>query len=206
MQTTMKLYYTPAACSQAVHIIAVELGIGLELIRVNLRNHQLPDGSDFHAVNPKGYVPMLVLDDGRSLTEGSVILQYLADLEPGRVAPACGSWERWKLMEMLGFISTEIHKGSSLLWNPSTAAKIGEEVTAKLHRSLGLLETELGEREFIVGSSFSIADAYLFVLLNWMRIRQFDLAPWPALVAYREHLGGRSSIDAVLRTEGLRGD
>lgn len=201
----MKLYYTPAACSQAAHIIARELGIPLELVRVDLARHVLADGSDFYAINPKGYVPLLVLDDGTALTEGSVILQYLAGLRPGVVAPAPDDPARWKLLEVLAFISTEIHKGSSLLWNPAvTDPAVREILVRKLGANLALLDGQLADASFLVGDAFSVVDAYLFVLLNWMRIKQFDLSAWPRLVAYHARLSARPSIAAALQAEGLK--
>ena len=128
----MKLYYTPGACSQAPHIALRELGLEVEPVKVDLMKHTLPDGSDYRAINPKGYVPMLELDDGTRLTEANVLLQYIADQRPGTLAPKFGTLERWKLMEWLAFIATEVHKGFGPLWNPQTPADVRERTVQAL--------------------------------------------------------------------------
>lgn len=201
----MKLYYSPGACSLSPHIVLRELGLPFEAVLASTKTHKLTDGTDYYTINPKGYVPLLVLDDGTALTEGSVILQYLAGLRPGVVAPAPDDPARWKLLEVLAFISTEIHKGSSLLWNPAvTDPAVREILVRKLGANLALLDGQLADASFLVGDAFSVVDAYLFVLLNWMRIKQFDLSAWPRLVAYHARLSARPSIAAALQAEGLK--
>lgn len=199
----MKLYYSPGACSQAPHIVLHELNIPYEPVKVDLAKHTLPDGSDFRAINPKGYVPLLELDDGSRITEASVILQYLADRAPGRLAPEFGSRERWTLMEWLAFISTEIHKGFGPLWNPKTPADVRERTVQALGNRFGLLERTLSQQPYVTGSDFTIADAYLFVVLNWSDYHKVDLSPWPALQQFRARVAGRPAVQAALAAEGL---
>jgi glutathione S-transferase len=199
----MKLYYTPGACSLAPHIAVRELGLPVELVKVDLVKHTLPDGSDFRAINPTGYVPMLELDDGTRLTEASVILQYVADLRPGTIAPAFGTPERWRLMEWLGFVSTEVHKGFGPLWNPKTPPEMRERTVQALGNRFTFLAQTLGSHPYLTGSDFSIADAYLFTVLNWTKLHKVDLAPWPALQAFQARVAARPAVQETLRAEGL---
>ena len=147
----MKLYYSPAACSLAPHIALEEAGLPHELVKVDLTKHTLPDGSDYRAVNPKGYVPLLQLGDGSYMTEASVILQYIADRKPGTIAPAFGTAERWKLMEWLAFISTEVHKGFGPLWNPKTPAEVRERAVQALGNRFTLIAKTLGGQPYLTG-------------------------------------------------------
>ena len=199
----MKLYYTPAACSQAPHIALRELGIDFEPIKVDLAKHTLPDGSDFRAINPKGYVPMLELDDGTRMTEASVLLQYVADLKPGTLAPKFGTLERWKLMESLAFISTEVHKGFGPLWNPQTPAEVRERTITALGNRFTLLSETLGKHPYVTGANYTVADIYLFVVSNWAHYHKVDLAPWPALTAFQARIAARPAVQATLKAEGL---
>lgn len=199
----MKLYYTPGACSQAPHIAINELGRAIELVKVDLVKHTLPDGSDFRAINPKGYVPLLELDDGTRITEASVILQYLADLEPGKLAPVFGTMARWRLMEWLAFIATEVHKGYSLLWNPATSTEVREGTVQRLGNRFTLIAKTLGQQPYLTGNEFTVADAYLFVILNWSSLLKVDLSPWPALAAFQARVASRPAVQATLRAEGL---
>lgn len=199
----MKLYYTPGACSQAPHIAINELGRPVELVKVDLTKHTLPDGSDFRAINPKGYVPLLELDDGTRITEASVILQYLADLEPGTLAPVFGTMERWRLMEWLAFIATEVHKGHSLLWNPATPPDVRERTVKGLGNRFTLIAKTLGQQPYLTGNGFTVADAYLFVILNWSGLLKVDLSPWPALAAFQARVAARPAVQATLRAEGF---
>ncbi|MGE0580601.1 MAG: glutathione transferase GstA [Steroidobacteraceae bacterium] len=199
----MKLYYTPGACSQAPHIAALELGLPLEAVKVDLAKHTLPDGSDFYKVNPKGYVPLLVLNDGTTISEASVILQYLADQKPGTLAPAFGSVARWKMMELLTFLATEVHKGFGPLWNPQTPAEVRAAAIDRLGTRFDLLVKMLAKQPYLTGEAFSIADAYLFVLLNWTKIHKVDLGRWPALTEYQARVAARPAVQATLKAEGL---
>lgn len=199
----MKLYYTPGACSQAPHIVIHELGLPYEAVKVDLVKHTLPDGSDYRAVNPKGYVPTLELDDGTRITEAGVILQYLADQKPGRVAPTFGSMPRWKLMEWIAFISTEVHKGFGPLWNPKTPADVRERTVQALGNRFGLIAQTLEKQPYLTGNEFSIADAYLFVVLNWSGLHKVDLSPWPALQQFQARVAARPAVQVTLKAEGL---
>lgn len=199
----MKLYYTPGACSQAPHIAAHELGLPVEAVKVDLAKHTLPDGSDYYKVNPKGYVPLLVLADGTSISEASVILQYLADQKPGTIAPAFGSLARWKMMELLTFLATEVHKGFSPLWNPATPAEVRKGAVDRLGTRFDILAQTLTKQPYLTGDKFSIADAYLFVLLNWTKIHKVDLGRWPALTEFQSRVAARAAVQATFKAEGL---
>ena len=199
----MKLYYTPGACSQAPHIAAHELGLPVEAVKVDLAKHTLPDGSDYYKVNPKGYVPLLVLADGTSISEASVILQYLADQKPGTIAPAFGSLARWKMMELLTFLATEVHKGFSPLWNPATPAEVRKGAVDRLGTRFDILAQTLAKQPYLTGDKFSIADAYLFVLLNWTKIHKVDLGRWSALTEFQSRVAARAAVQATFKAEGL---
>jgi glutathione S-transferase len=199
----MKLYYAPAACSLAAHIALVEAGLAHDAVRVDLRTHQLPDGSDFYAVNPKGYVPVLELDDGSRLTEVAVILQYIGDRNPGTLAPAFGTIERYRVMEWLNFIATELHKGFGPLWKPDTPDAYKTTVLANLAKRFDYLAPLLERQPYLTGEAFTIADAYLFTILNWSHILKVDLARWPALTAYLDRVAARPRVQQTLRAEKL---
>jgi glutathione S-transferase len=199
----MKLYYTPGACSQAPHIAINELGLAYQPVKVDLATHTLPDGSDFYAINPKGYVPMLELDDGTRLTEVGVLLQYVADQKPGTIAPAFGTTARWQLMEWLNFISTEVHKGFGPLWNPQTPAEVRERTVQTLGNRFTFISKTLEKQPYLTGDSFSIADAYLWVVLNWADYHKVDLASWPAVQQFRARVAARPAVQATLKVEGL---
>lgn len=199
----MKLYYAPGACSQAPHIAIHELRLAVELVKVDLAKHTLADGSDYRAINPKGYVPLLELDDGTRITEASVILQYLADLKPGTLAPVFGTMARWQLMEWLAFVATEVHKGYGPLWNPATPPEVRERTVQALGNRFTLIAKTLGQQPFLTGNAFTVVDAYLFVILNWSGLLQVDLTPWPALGAFQARIAARPAVQATLRAEGL---
>lgn len=199
----MKLYYAPAACSLAPHIALSEAGLAHELVRVDLRSHTLPDGSDFLAVNPKGYVPVLQLDDGSRLTEAAVVLQYIADRKPGTLAPAFGSLERYRLMEWLNFIATEIHKGFGPLWHAETPEATRTTAIANLGKRFDYIAPILAQQPFITGAEFTIADAYLFTILSWSKHLKVDLSPWPALTRFLDRVAARPKVQDALRAEHL---
>ena len=199
----MKLYYTPGACSQAPHIAIHELGLPYDAVKVDLATHKLEDGTDYRTINPKGYVPTLELDDGTRITEANVILQYLAEQKPGRLAPAFGTRERWKLMEWLAFIASEVHKGFGPLWNPQTPADVRERTVKALGNRFGYVAQTLDKQPFLMGNEFTIADAYLFVVLNWSGLHKVDLSPWPALQQFQARVAARPGVQAALKAEGL---
>ena len=199
----MKLYYSPGACSQAAHIALQELGLTFETVKVDLVKHTLADGSDFRAVNPKGYVPFLVLDDGTTLSEANVVLQYIADQKPGQLAPVFGTQERWKLMEWLAFIATEVHKGFGPLWNPKSEAAVRERSVQALGYRFTLIAQTLSQQPYLTGDKFTVADAYLFVILNWSGHLKVDLSPWPVLKQFQARVAARPAVQATLKAEGL---
>lgn len=199
----MKLYYAPAACSLAPHIALCELGLAHDLVRVDLRTHQLASGGDYAAINPKGYVPTLELDDGTRLTEAAVILQYIADRKPGTLAPVYGTLDRYRLMEWLNFIATELHKGFHPLWNPATPQDQRAITVASLGKRFGFVAPFLERSAYLTGDAFTIADAYLYVVLNWHGILKVDLTPWPSLVRFIERVAARPRVQEALREEHL---
>jgi glutathione S-transferase len=198
----MKLYYSPGACSLSPHIVLNELGLKFDAVRVDLATKKTADGADFNAVNPKGYVPTLQLDDGRVLTEGPAIVQYLADLKPeAKLAAPNGTFERYRLQEWLNFISTEIHKTFSPLFHPGLSDAQRDAAKQKLALRFGEIENALGEQEYLTGAQFTVADAYLYTMLRWTRAFHIDLAQWPALAKYFERVAARPAVKATLAFE-----
>jgi glutathione S-transferase len=197
----MKLYFATATCSHAVHIALREAGLPFDLVRFDLKTQALADGGDFAAINSKGFVPVLELDSGERLTEVQVILQYIADHTSGLPAP--GNLARYRVLELLSFIGMEIHK---IFWPIFHDGDDSEKRHArdKLARSFSWLETELGDRTYLCGETFSIADAYLVTVLNWTRAGGIDLGQWPALAAYRLRVRARPAVAAALAAEGLK--
>ena len=197
----MKLYFAPGACSLAPHIALHELGLDHTPVKVDLRGKKLPDGGDFLAVSPNGYVPVLELDDGTRLTEVAVLLQYLADRKPGTLAPAFGTTERYKLMEWLNFIATEIHKGFGPLWNPDIPEATRASTVAKLGKRFDFSAPVLERQPYLLGNAFTIADAYLYTVASWSAYLKVDLSRWPAIGKYLERVGARPSVQAAKRVE-----
>lgn len=200
----MKLYYKAGACSLSPHIALLEAGLDFELEAVDLKTKLTASGADFTAINSKGYVPALVLDNGKVLTEGAAIVQYIADLKPqSGLAPANGSEARYELQSWLSFISTELHKPFGSLFNPAQGADWKAAVQALLNKRLDWVATQLGEREFLLGDRFTVADGYLFTVLGWANIVGFSLDAWPNLQAYRTRIGARPKVIEALKAEGL---
>lgn len=197
----MKLYFAPGACSFAPHLALHELGLPVQPIKVDLMAHKLADGSDYYKVNPKGYVPLLVLDDGTQLTEVAVILQYLADRKPGTLAPAFGGMDRYQLMEWLNFISSEIHKGFGPLWYPDTPAATRERAIATLAKRFAIVEDALGKHDYVAGAKFTIADAYLYTVLNWTHFLKVDISAFPKIKAYMARIAERPAVRAAKAAE-----
>jgi len=199
----MKLYYSPGACSLAVHIVLRELKFKFDIDRVNLAEKKTEAGGDYLAVNPKGYVPALQAEDGTVLTEVGVILQYLADLKPRRgLAPKPKTPERYKLMEWLTFISSEIHKGISDFFNPAMTPEWRQAKTDRLNKRLDYLNRALGSNEYLMGE-FSIADPYLFTVLNWTKRHNIDLSVYPNVQAFMQRMGERNTVKKAMKAEGL---
>ncbi len=199
----MKLYFSPGACSLSAHIASREAGIDLNLIKVDLKNRELSeDGSDFTKINPKGYVPVLELDDGSLLTEGPAIVQYIADLKPETgLAPRSGTLERYRLQEWLGFINSEIHKGFAPLFNPKAPEDYKAVARQTLGARLAFVATHLVKSDYLLGDRFSVADGYLFTVLNWTQWTGVDLAKWPSLEAFQERVGSRPAVKEALAAE-----
>lgn len=200
----MKLYYSPGACSLSPHIVAHEIGLPLKLEKVDTKTKQTETGRDFLAINKKGYVPVLELDNGEVLTEGPAIVQYLADQKPGSgIAPANDTLARSRLQEMLGYINSEIHKAYSPLFKAETPAETVAERKAYLHKRYQFIENVLAKQEWLLGDKFSLADAYLFVVTNWAKSTKLDLADFPALLAFQKRVAERPAVQAAMAAEGL---
>lgn len=198
----MKLYYAPRTCSLSPHIVLLELGLPFEAVRVDNRTKLTEHGDDFLAINPKGYVAALELDNGEVLTEGTAIVQYLADLRPeAGLAPANGTLQRVRLQEWLNFISGEIHAGMSPLFNAAIPEEVKAIFRARLFKRFDYLEVALGQADYLLGNRFGVADAYLFTVLGWVDFFAIDLAPWPALAAFRARIVGRPQVQAAVRAE-----
>ena len=200
----MKLFIKPGACSLSPHIVLEELGLPYETEVVDLARKTTAAGQDFLAINPKGYVPALQLDSGELLTEGPAIVQYLADLAPEKqLAPANGSVARYQLQSWLTFIGTEVHKSFSPFFNPKAPQEWKDIARANLERRLAYVAQQLEGKDYLLGNEFTVADAYLFTVLNWSRFIQLDLGAWPALVAYQARVAARPAVQAALKAEGL---
>ncbi|MBT9461230.1 MAG: glutathione transferase GstA [Rugosibacter sp.] len=201
----MKLYYAPGACSLAPHIVLEEGGFTYESEAIDLRgNRTTSSGKDFSEINPKGYVPTLVLDDGQVLTEGPAINQYLADrVSEKKLAPPNGSMERYRLQEWLTFLGTELHKSFSPLFNPAASDDWKKASMETLDRRLTYIAQQLGSKQFLVGDNFTIADAYLFTILGWGQYVGLDIGKWPALKEYHGRIFMRPAVQATLKAEGL---
>ncbi len=199
----MKLYYSPGACSLSPHIVLQELGLKYTPVLASTKSHKLQDGTDYYSINPLGYVPMLELDDGRRLHEGPAIVQYLADQAPEKkLAPANGTWERYKLQEWLTFIGTEVHKNFSPLFGQgSDEAK--NAAREKVLNRLKFVDGELAGKQFLMGDQFTVADAYLFTVTNWASLTGIDISGLTNIVQFRERVGARPAVQEAMKAEGL---
>jgi glutathione S-transferase len=200
----MQLYYSPGACSLASHITLREAGIPFDLKRADTKTKKLEDGSDYYAINSKGAVPALKLDDGTVLTEGVVIMQYLGDQKPeSTLVPKNGTLERYRLQEWLNYITSEVHKSYSPLWNATADPKVKEYTLANLHKKFDWLNTQLSGKKFLMGNTFTVADAYLFTVLNWSNFLSVDMAKWPAIGAFMTRVAARPKVQEAMAAEGL---
>jgi glutathione S-transferase len=199
----MKLYYAPGTCSLSPHIVAREAGLPLTLVRVDNKNKVTEAGDDYRAINPKGYVPLLELDNGVRLSEGPAIVQYLADLAPAsKLAPANGTVERYQLQEWLNFITSEVHKQFSPLFDATMPDEAKEKFRTRLATRFGWIAGQLKGRDYLMGS-FTVADAYLFVVLGWTKFTGPDLASWPVLQEFVARVAARPHVQEALKAEGL---
>ncbi len=200
----LKLYYVPGACSLCPHIILHEAEVSFTIEKVNPKDKQTETGQDYNAINPKGYVPALVMNNGELLTEVAVVAQYIADLVPEKkLAPLADTIERYRLMEWLNFISTEIHKGFSPLFNPKLSEEAKAATKERLSGRIYFAAKALEGKDYLMGKTFTVADAYLFTVLRWSHHVGLDLAPWPALEGYMERIAARPTVKAAMQEEGL---
>ena len=200
----MRLYFSPGACSLSPHIVLREAGMQFELERVDLRTKKTRDGKDFRTINPKGQVPVLELDDGQTLTEGPVIVRYIADRKPrAELMPAPGSLQRYRAQEWLNFITSELHKGFGPLFKPDTPDSYKPIVMNGLADRFTYLDRHLSGGPFLMDGQFSVADAYLFTVANWTHPLKIDMAPWPNLLAFMNRVATRPHVQEALKAEGL---
>jgi len=202
----MILYYSPGACSQAPHILLHEIGLDHDAKRVDLKAKTLEDGSDYLAINPKGAVPALQLDSGDVLTENAVILQYLGDRAAWpEVLPPLGQFRRYRVLELLNFITTELHKRFGFLFNPNATDEFKQFIITDLKKKLHYIDEKLGSGPFLMGEDLTLPDTYLFVIAGWTE-KMIGLDQWHNLRAFRERMLKRDSVRHVLRFEGLLQD
>ena len=198
----MKLYFSPGACSLSPHIVLREAGLPFQLEKVDLKAHKTAGGADFYAVNPKGYVPALQLDDGQVLTEGAAIVQYIADRKPeSKLAPAAGTMERYRLQEWLTFISTELHKAYSPLFKATTPDETKLAQKDLIGRRLDFVAKHLDGKQYLMGDVFTAADAYLFTILRWSKGVNVDLGKWPTLPPHMDRISARPAVAAAMEAE-----
>jgi glutathione S-transferase len=202
----MKLYFAPAACSMAPHIVLREAGYKFDLVRVDTAKRQTADGQDYSKINPNGYVPALQLDNGEVLTEAAVILQYLADQKPeAGLAPKPGTMERYRLMEWLNFISSELHKslGQFFKFKSTMTPEWKESVLGLFSKRCDFVVEKLAGKSYVMGDRFSVADAYLYTVLGWPDFPKIDMSRWPTIKDYRTRVTSRPVVRETLVAEGL---
>ena len=201
----MRLYYSPGACSLSPHIVLREAEIDADLEKVDLKSKKTESGADYTAVNPKGQVPALALNNGQTLTEGPAIVQYLADQKPeSGLAPRNGTFERYRLQEWLNFISSELHKSFGALFQPAVPDEYKRIAKDTISKRFDLVDRQFSnDGPFLLGNHFTVADAYLFVMTTWAGLMKIDLGPWPSLKAYANGVAQRPKVQQALREEGL---
>jgi glutathione S-transferase len=200
----MKLYYATGTCSLSPHIVLLEAGLPYTLEKNDFATKKTSAGIDYFTINSKGAVPALQLDDGNVLTEGPAIVQYLADQKPDSgLAPRAGTFERYRLMEILNYITSEVHKGFSPLFNPKISADWRASAQANLEKKFDWLSGFLKDKTFLMGNAFTVADAYLFTVLSWTRPVKIDLERWPVLKAYQSRIAPRPTVQRALKESGL---
>jgi glutathione S-transferase len=200
----MKLYFAPGACSLSPHIIMREVGANYDLEQVNNQEKKTKSGKDYWTINPKGQVPVLEFDNGDRLTEGPVIVQWIADQNPGaNLIPPAGKPERYRVQEWLNFITSELHKNFSPLFRPNTPDEYKPVAKENLANRFGYLDRHLAGRKYLMGDQFTVADAYLFTILNWTKFQSIDLAQWPNVKAYVDRVGARPKVQDAMKAEGL---
>ena len=202
----MKLYFSPGACSLSPHIALLEAGLAFTTERVDLRKKLTAGGADYTAINPKGYVPALELDSGEVLTEGPAIVQYIAGLAPEKqLMPVAGTMDYYRAISWLAYIGTELHKNFGPLFNPAGSEDAKAAAREMLTRRFGYVALMLEGREYLAGSRFSVADGYLFTVVNWAKVVRFDMSAWPVIEAYQQRIAARPAVHEAMRAEGLLG-
>jgi len=200
----MKLYYSPGACSLSPHIVLVESGLTFEPVLASTKTHKLQDGTDYYTINPKGYVPLLELDDGQRLSEGPAIVQYLADQVPAKkLAPPAGTIQRYRVQEWLNFITSELHKGIGGLFNPAMPEEGKTVLRARAASKLQWVDAQLEGKQYLMGDAFSIADPYLFTIANWTHYTGIDISGMKNLNAFQARMAARPAVQAAMKAEGL---
>jgi glutathione S-transferase len=200
----MKLYYSPGACSLSPHIALRESGLPFELVLASTKTHQLADGTDYYTINPKGSVPLLELDNGERLSEGPAIVQHIADQVPAKgLAPAAGTMARYRLMEWLNFITSELHKGFSPLFNPAMPEEGKALARAQLSKRLAWVDEQLAGKDYLLGATFTVADPYLFTVAGWGKYVGVDISGLANLNAYLARVAARPAVQEALKAEGL---
>lgn len=200
----MKLYYSPGACSLSPHIVLHEAGLPFETVLASTKTHKLPDGTDYYSINPRGYVPLLELDDGQRLTEGPVIVQWIADQVPQkRLAPPAGTMPRYRVMEWLNFVSAELHKQFSPLFNPAYPEEAKAINREKLLGRYAWVDEQLAGRQYLMGDEYSVADAYLYTVTRWIVPMNLDISSRANLAAFMARVGQRPAVQRALAAEGL---
>jgi glutathione S-transferase len=200
----MKLYYSPGTCSLSPHIVLRESGLDFEPVLASTKTHQLADGTDYYTINPKGYVPLLELDDGQRLSEGPAIVQYIADQAPAKkLAPANGTMERYRLQEWLNFITSELHKGIGGLFNAAMPEEAKALMRTKANGRLKWVDEQLEGRDYLMGKDFSVADAYLFTVARWTHRVGIDIAALKNLGAFMQRMEARPAVQEAMKAEGL---
>ena len=200
----MKLYYSPGACSLSPHIVLREAGLAFEPVLAPTKTHKLQDGTDYYTINPLGYVPLLELDDGTRLREGPAIVQYVADQVPAKnLAPAAGTLPRYRLQEWLNFISTEIHKSFSPLFNAAMPEDGKQIYRDRIANRFAYVDKQLAGKQYVMGDQFTVADAYLYVVTRWSKPMNIDLTPYPNLAAHNQRVEARPAVQEALKVEKL---
>ena len=201
----MKLYFSPGACSLSPHIVSREAGVPIDLEQVDNREKKTKSGKDFWSINPKGQVPVLEIADGERLTEGPVIVQYIADKAPGSgLVPAAGTVDRYRVQEWLNFVSSELHKSFGPIFRPTTPEEFKKISRENLGKRFDWIDRELAGRQYLMGDKFTVADAYLFTVLRWSPRVDIDLSKWPNIKAYVDRVAARPKVQEALKAEGLQ--
>jgi glutathione S-transferase len=200
----MKLFFSPAACSLSPHIVLRESDLPFELVRVDMAARKTADGADYSKINPKSQVPALQLDDGQIITEGPVIVQYVADRAPAKkLIPAVGTIERYRTLEWLNFTCSEIHKNFGLIFKFASVEGMKPALVGAINERIRYVEQQLEGKEYLVGNTFTVADAYMFTALSWCKFLQIDLSSLPSITAYNARIGARPTVVAAMQAEGI---